>query len=275
VGLTEQDALLALGVVPVATSDWIGLPGGIGPWAEDELGDEPRPVLLDTSDGIQFERVAAQRPDLIIALYAGLTKQEYEKLSRIAPTVAQPAEHNEWGIPWQEATVTIGRILSREADAQAVVAEVDERFAAERAAHPEFAGQTAAMATPYEGYYVYGPDDPRTRVLADLGFTIPDGLDEIAGNSFGGNISRERLDLLDVGAMVWLANPADAAKIRADPLYRNLTVGREGRDVFIGEESPINDPASFVTALSLPYLLDSIVPMLAAAADGDPATRVE
>ena len=31
---------------------------------------------------------------------------------------------------------------------------------------------------------------------------------------------------------------------------------------------------SFVTALSLPFLLDGLVPMLAAAIDGDPATAV-
>jgi iron complex transport system substrate-binding protein len=31
---------------------------------------------------------------------------------------------------------------------------------------------------------------------------------------------------------------------------------------------------SFVTVLSLPYLIDEVVPMLAAAVDGDPATAV-
>ena len=41
----EQDALLALGVAPVATTEWFGRhPGSIFPWATDrleELGAEP------------------------------------------------------------------------------------------------------------------------------------------------------------------------------------------------------------------------------------------
>src|ERR1044072_4852719 len=46
VGLREQDPLLALGVVPVATTEWYGEhPGAVFPWAEDELGDGPVPTV--------------------------------------------------------------------------------------------------------------------------------------------------------------------------------------------------------------------------------------
>src|SRR3712207_1999237 len=39
IGLVEQDALLALGVAPVATTEWFGeQPGAVFPWAKDELG---------------------------------------------------------------------------------------------------------------------------------------------------------------------------------------------------------------------------------------------
>ncbi len=86
VGLREQDALLALGIVPVATTEWFGdHPGAIFPWAEDELGDAPVPTVLTSEDGIEIEKVAAQRPDLILGVYAGITKKEYESLSKIAP----------------------------------------------------------------------------------------------------------------------------------------------------------------------------------------------
>ncbi len=40
VGLTDHDALLALGIVPVGTSEWFGdYPGSVWPWAQDKLGD--------------------------------------------------------------------------------------------------------------------------------------------------------------------------------------------------------------------------------------------
>src|ERR671910_2078498 len=67
VGLREQDALLALGIVPVATTEWYGEhPGAIFPWAKDELGDAEPPTVLSYRDGIEVEKVAATRPDVII-----------------------------------------------------------------------------------------------------------------------------------------------------------------------------------------------------------------
>ena len=39
-------------------------------------------------------------------------------------------------------------------------------------------------------------------------------------------------------------------------------------------DDPLGGATSFVSVLSLPYLLDGLVPMLAAAVDGDPATEV-
>src|SRR4051794_18919196 len=46
-GLREQDALLALGVVPVATTEWYNKhPGAIFPWAKDALGNAKVPTVL-------------------------------------------------------------------------------------------------------------------------------------------------------------------------------------------------------------------------------------
>lgn len=52
VGLIEQDALLALGVAPVATTEWFGEhPGSLFPWATDRLEelDAELPASLGTS----------------------------------------------------------------------------------------------------------------------------------------------------------------------------------------------------------------------------------
>jgi len=42
--------------------------------------------------------------------------------------------------------------------------------------------------------------------------------------------------------------------------------------VFLNENDTLGKAFSFVTPLSIPYLLDGLVPQLAAAVDGDPAT---
>ncbi|GAA1000942.1 iron-siderophore ABC transporter substrate-binding protein [Acrocarpospora macrocephala] len=279
VGLTDQDAVLALGTVPVGTTDWFGgFPGAIGPWAKDKLGSSPVPTLLtDTGTGPQVEKIAALKPDLILALYAGITKEQYETLSKFAPVVAQPKEFNDYGIPWQEQTLLAGKALGKDAEAKALVEGVDAKFASAKQEHPEFTGATAVVATPYEGFFVYGSQDARSRTLASLGFSMPSDLDEVIGNTFGTSISRERADLLDQKVTVWTVPDLvkDVETLHKDKLYGDMSVVSEGREVFVGESSDYGVAFSFVTVLSLPYVIDRLVPQLAAAVDGDPATKVE
>ncbi|TMR13280.1 iron-siderophore ABC transporter substrate-binding protein [Nonomuraea turkmeniaca] len=279
VGLTDQDAVLALGKVPVGTTDWFGgFPGAIGPWATPKLNGAPVPTLLeDPGTGPQVEKIAALRPDLIVALYAGLTQKQYETLSKFAPVVAQPKQYGDYGIPWQDQTVTIGKALGKEAEAVKLVGDVERLFGQAKADNPEFAGKTAISGTPYEGNFVYGSQDSRSRTLTQLGFSLPTDLDQLIGDKFGANISKERTDLLDQDVIVWtVGNVAkDVPKLHADRLYADLDVVRQGREVHVGEDTPYGVAYSFQTVLSLPYLLERLVPQLKAAVDGDVATKVE
>ncbi|MFD7231979.1 iron-siderophore ABC transporter substrate-binding protein [Streptomyces sp. NPDC059881] len=279
VGLTDQDAVLALGKVPVGTTEWLGgYKGAIGPWAQDKLGGGPVPtVLKDTGTGPQVEKIAALKPDLILALYGGLTKEQYESLSKFAPVVAQPKEYNDYGIPWQELTKKVGTALNKPAEAEKVVADVEAKIAAAGKEHPAFAGATAVMATPYEGMFVFGTQDARSRLLTDLGFKLPTDLDKAIGDKFGANISKERTDLLDQDAIVWIVSDVtkDADKLHKDASYGDLNVVKNGREVFIHESSDYGNATSFVSPLSLPYVVERLAPQLAAAVDGKADTKVE
>lgn len=275
VGLVEQDALLALGVTPVATTEWFGdKPGALFPWAKAKLGDAPVPEVLKDKDGIQFEKVAALRPDLIIGLYSGIKADDYKKLTAIAPTVAQLPGAPDYGVAWQDLARTVGQAVGKPKQADELVKSLEQRFEKVRTDHPEFKGKTALMASPYEGYFIYGSQDPRSRLLTDFGFSLPTGLDKAIGDKFGASISGEKIALLDQQALVWFPSKGGTVKLKSDPLYKGLNARKQGRDVFIEEDynDDLYGATSFVSVLSLPIVLDKLVPKLAAAADGNPAT---
>jgi iron complex transport system substrate-binding protein len=272
VGLTEQDALLALGIVPVAVTKWFGdAPGYIFSWAVDKLGDAPLPEVLEDTNGVQVEKVAALQPDLIIGQYAGLTEKDYDLLSKIAPTVAQPKGYADYGAPWDEMALNIGKAVGQPDQMQSIVDGVKQQIAEHAAEHPEFQGQTAICVTPYEGLFVYGPEDPRSRMLVDLGFAFPTELFGGDQSEFGESLSSERTSDLDqVGVTVWLDLESDAA---VKKVFDQTTSAAQGRwfdisaddgDYYVGH--------SFVTPLSIPYVLERYVPQLAAAVDADPST---
>jgi iron complex transport system substrate-binding protein len=280
VGLVEQDALLALGVVPVGTSEWFGeQPGAIFPWAKDDfdkLGGK-LPTVLPQADGIQYEKIAALQPDLIIALYSDLTKKDYDTLTAIAPVVANPGEYPGYGIGWEELTLKVGQAVGKPAEAQKLIDDTRAKIAEVKTAHPEFAGKTGLMATPWQGMFVYGTSDPRSRLLTSLGFKLPPDLDKAIGDEFGANISKERMDLVDTDVLIMIIDKyaKDRAALNKDPLYADLAVVKEGRDLLIETGTPVGAATSFISVLSLPFLLDDIVPRISAAVDDNPATKVE
>ena len=271
VGLTDQDALLALGIVPVAVTKWFGeAPGYIFPWATDAFGEAALPEVLEDTNGIQIEKIAALAPDLIIGQYSGMTEKEYELLSQLAPTVAQSGDYADYGTPWDEAALRIGTAVGQPEQMQTIIDDVKAQIAQAAADHPEFEGRTAAVVTPYEGLFVYGPEDPRSRMLVDLGFTFPEILAGDDGE-FGASISAERTaDLEEVDVTVWLDLEADQA---VKDVFDKTTTAEEGRWFDISDANGAYYVAhSFVTPLSIPYVLERYVPQLAAAVDGDPGT---
>ncbi|WP_219418092.1 iron-siderophore ABC transporter substrate-binding protein [Pseudonocardia nigra] len=272
VGFSDQDPLLALGVRPVAVTDWYGdHPHATWPWAQDELGDA-QPVVLNRgaftgTPDYRYEEIAALTPDLIIGLYTGMDPTQYETLSRIAPTVGPPAGFPEFGAPWQEYTLLAGRALGREDRAEQLIAGIDDRLAAARAAHPQFEGRSAVVAERLEPglTFVRSPNDQRSQLLAALGFVIPEEIGQLAGDQDGASISDEQMGLLDRDVLLWNTgfNPEVRPEIEAAPLYAQLEVVRAGRSVFV-EDPMVSAAWTWGTVLSLPSVIDALVTQLAA-----------
>jgi iron complex transport system substrate-binding protein len=269
-GYTDQDAILALGVVPVAIREFTGnRPAATWPWASDRLQGQQPQVLV--GDEINAETVAALRPDLIVAVSAGLDQQEYDTFSRIAPTIAHPPGANPFQVAWQDSTRLIGTALGRSDEAERLIGDLEARFAAVRAQYPQFAGRKAAIAAASStnaGYFVWTSEDNRGRFLTSLGFTVPAVFDELAGDDFYADISNERLGLLDENDVVgWLEIPGnDNAALDAQPGYPALRVGQEGRVVNLTQEQGV--ALSFSSVLSLPALLDQLPAEFAAHVGG-------
>jgi iron complex transport system substrate-binding protein len=272
VGYTEQDMVLALGVKPVGTREFLGgYDWRARPWAQDALGGE-QPEVVGGQE-INFESVAAQRPDLIVAINTGMTEGDYKKLSRIAPTVAQTDEYVDFGMPWDEQTLVIGRALGREEQARKLVEKVDADFAKARQEHPEFESASAILAYGGpDGYGAYTSEDTRSRFLADLGMKLPAEIDKIAGDSFFTELSQERFRLIDRDVVVMFGPQKE---IENDDVFGRLKAVEQDRVVYLDLGDQFAGALGFASPLSLPYLLKEGVPQLAAAADGDPATKVE
>ncbi|MFG2892299.1 iron-siderophore ABC transporter substrate-binding protein [Streptomyces sp. NPDC048248] len=268
-GLSDQDAVLALGVKPVGAVDWFKeKPYGKWPWAKEKWGSQP-PQIVGERDEYNMEKIAALQPDLIIAQYSGMKKEQYDTLSQIAKVVAQPKGHPDYAAPWQVMTKQIGKALGKEGQAKKLIAGIDARFAAVRDKHPEFAGKTLAVADSFEAgkYSAFTKTDPKAIFFSELGFALKPGIDKMAKP--GANVaelSAEKLNVLDVDRLVWVTSSTEANdRIKAEALYKKLKVHKEKRDLFVPYQDPdIGAAFSFNTVLSIPYALDEIEPLLTA-----------
>jgi iron complex transport system substrate-binding protein len=270
VGLTEQDTVLALGYKPIATTEWYGdQPYAVWPWARKALGDA-KPTVLDASDGFQFERIASLRPDLILGVNSGMEKSDYEKLSKLAPTVAAGKGSTDYFSPWDQQVELIAAALGKPDEGRKLVQDIRDEYAAVAADHPEFRGKTATFAQNgfYSGsLYVY-PEGLGTDFLEMLGFTINPKLTplvERAGEQVG--ISPERLGVIDADVIVFATEQAsDLAAFKKVPTFERLNAVAERRAVYT--DATLAGALYFISPLSLPYVLERLTPMLEAAVAG-------
>lgn len=271
-GWGSADAAVALGVVPVAMphQSYGGDEQGVLPWLRERLeaDGEQVPTVLPDQQEVPIEAIAAAEPDLVLAPYSGLTQQEYEQLSQIAPTVAPPGAP--WSTPWRETVEIVGEALGRSEEAEQLLSDIDASVDEQAAKHPQLEGKSVAMVwdTP-DALYVYKPADARVAFTEDLGLVTAPSVEQLASGdeTFYYTLSEERLGELDSDILVTYADSARASQafLSSAPARAMEQVQRGAVAQVVGTEliAAVSPP----TALSLTYGLEDYVDALAAAAD--------
>lgn len=277
-GFNDHEFLLAMGVEPIAIRDWVGVgPVTKVPWARDEIAAmKKKPKVIPRTD-LKPEEVIKLKPDLIISVFGGMKKREYDTLSKFAPVVAPPKQYVDFGVPWEEQALITGRAVGKEKEAEKLVADLEGRFDKAREDHPEFEGKSGIVPYAFPGEYgAYASEDLRTRFITKLGFKPPKKVDELAGKEFYVEFSGEQFRLMDQDMVLMYGGPRAKRKdIQGDRLYKRLNAVKEGRVVYMDNEDNLLGAIGLSSPLSLPYALNEAVPRMAAAVDGDPKTRVK
>ncbi|PWK69495.1 iron complex transport system substrate-binding protein [Streptomyces sp. CG 926] len=271
VGYTDEQAILAFGIKPVGMVDQYPNPPGTSPdintqwpWVKEKWGDTRPEVIMNNGDaGPNYEKIAALRPDLIIAVYSEIDQAGYDKLSKIAPTVGRTkAEKEPFSAPWQDNAVHIGKALGQEAKGTELVKGIQDKLDAAKKAHPEFANQTAVPLSWYKDSVApFTTTDVRGRLVTGIGYKGQTEIDKIADGKFYTTLSPERMDLVDVDRIFVIADKADQESLKKFQLFTNLNAVKNGKvSYLLDSEGPaVGAAMSQGTLLSLPYAIDELV----------------
>lgn len=266
-GLTEQDDLLAVGVVPIAITTWFGeQPFGVWPWAQPKLGSAT-PALLNLDNGIQVDAISRLKPDLIVAVNAGLDAETYKKLSEIAPTIAQSGGEAFFE-PWKEQAAAVATAVFKKDQMSRLVDAVAEKFTAVGQANPSLKDRTAVLLDGrFAGDTVTATVGGwRTEFLTAMGLAAPESIKGFADDDGRAVITRKELaaavDSADV--VIWCTeSDAQQAALLADPAVADLRATATKRNVFTPVE--LSAAIAYASPLSYPLVADQLPALLARA----------
>lgn len=276
VAWANHEVPLALGVVPVgmAAANFGDDDGdGLLPWVEEKLTelDAETPVLFDETDGIDFEAVADTDPDVILAAYSGLTQEDYDTLSEIAPVVAYP--ETAWGTAWRDMIELNSEAMGMADEGEKLVSDLESEISDTADAHPELAGTSAMFLTHVDTgdlseVSFYTTHDTRVQFFDDLGLEQPGSITEAsdATELFSLTQSAEQADAFDdVDVIVTYGDETLVDALEADPVLSQMPAVKNGAIVALPGTTPLGTAAN-PTPLSISWILDDYVDLLSQAA---------
>ena len=272
----NHDVALALGVVPVgfsAANFGVQDDSGLLPWTKeklDELGVTEPNVFMDT-DGLDFEAISDAQPDVILASYSGITQEDYDLLTQIAPVVAYPTAP--WATTWREQVELNSKGMGMEEEGKQLIADVENMIAEKLDAYPQIEGKKVVWVNFSEQdlsqLHIYTPVDSRVAFLNELGMSYPESITELITDptSYSLNLSAENTEALyDADVIVGYGNAELLAAIQADPLLGKIPAVERGSVAFITADTPLV-AAGTPNPLSIEYTIDEYLELIGGAID--------
>ncbi|MDF1510928.1 iron-siderophore ABC transporter substrate-binding protein [Robertmurraya sp. DFI.2.37] len=270
----NHDVVLALGVVPVgfsAANYGVQDDSGLLPWTAEklkELGVDDPNVFQDT-DGLDFEAISDANPDVILAAYSGITQEDYDILSEIAPVV--PYQTAPWLTTWREQVLLNATGMGMKAEGEQLIKDTEELIQEKADQYPQIKGKKVAWvnfsAQDMSKLHAYTPTDPRGSFLIELGMEYPESVtNEIADpSSYSLNISAENADILnDADIIIGYGDESLYEAVKADPLLGKIPAIERGSVVFIGASTPLAASGN-PNPLSIAYTIDEYLELIAGA----------
>ncbi len=270
VAWANHDIALALGVVPVgfsAANYGIQEDSGLLPWTAEKLKElgETKPNVFQDTDGLDYEAIADCNPDVILAAYSGITKEEYETLSQIAPVV--PYEETPWVTPWRDQVLLNAKGMGMEEEGKKLVADTEKLIAEKADEYSVIKGKKAAFGmfnvADLSSFYIYTPTDPRGEFLADLGMNYPESIKKLMkDDSFYIQVSAENADALnDTDIFITYGNDDTLAALQADPILGKVPAIAAGNVVVVEDNTPLA-AAGNPNPLSIQYTIDEYLTLI-------------
>ncbi|WP_445996170.1 iron-siderophore ABC transporter substrate-binding protein [Okibacterium fritillariae] len=270
IGWGSADTVYSLGTTPVAieADRWAGDKDGLLPWFREavEKNGDTLPATFDVYPEIDVDSIVEADPDLILAPQSGLTADQYDVLSQLAPTVAYPDQA--WQTPYDTQIEIIGKALGKTDEAKGLVDEIDTTLADAAASHPEYADHTFA--------YVYAGGDPgtlsfyqkgsaRVDLLSALGLKMDETVAKqpITQGTFTSVVGLENADMLkNVDLLItWFNDEAEEKATEQQPLYAQIPAVQRG-SYMVSLDRQLGMAVSALTPLTVPWALDTYLPQI-------------
>lgn len=269
IGWGSVDTAVALGTTPVGmeVDTWGADDDGYLPWtraAIEERGDE-LPTTFAVYPEVDIDAIVELEPDLILAPLSGLSQDDYDILSDLAPTVAYPEKA--WHTDWKQQIDIIGQALGESEKAESPVTEIEETLATAAADNPEFADYSFAYVYAVEpgSLALYKSGDARVDIITALGLKEDPTVAEVPidDDTFTATLGLEQADLLDDVDIVftWYNDEANKKAIEAQPLFAQIPAVKRGSTVSM-TDAALAMASTIITPYSVPYVLDEYIPMI-------------
>lgn len=266
-GPGDSDILLALGITPTTIVPFGDASGknAVEPWNEKYIAENTPVVLGQASQdlGSEIPKALATNPDFIVAVNNAVSREQYDNLTKVAPTVVREAQYQDWLIPWAASTKEIGTAVGMPEKTQELIDQTNQKFEDAKTQYPNMVGKkSAVIISGADGSIsIYGPGDGRGQMLTNLGQVFPPELEPLVTSGFYGTISNENLNLLNnldqVVAIDWQGSNE---QLKNNPVFNNLDIVKRGGAIYLDQQ--IGSAMSVPTVLTIPWAIDQIAPQL-------------
>ncbi|GAK08291.1 iron-siderophore ABC transporter substrate-binding protein [Geomicrobium sp. JCM 19038] len=268
----NQDIALALGVEPVgfsAANYGVQDDSGLLPWTKDQLDElgVTDPNIYQDTDGLDFEAISDSNPDVILASYSGITQEDYDLLTQIAPVVAYPT--TPWTTPWREQVLMNAEGMGMKAEGEQLIEDTEATIDEALEDYPEIEGKSVVWvnfsADDMSNLHLYTPVDTRVSFLKEeLGLSTPEDVEAMIENKdeFFLSLSAENADVLnDADIIIGYGDEELYEAVKADSRLGQIPAIERGSVVMVGNATPLA-AAGTPNPLSIEYTIEEYVELI-------------